>query len=149
MGIVRAFTVIAGGVALLLPAIAFAADPAPDMKGRWVGKTHSIVGGHGAHGPSNKGTLSDPTLAEKDLVIEIKGQDGRRFWGVTTTSSGSERVDEPFIGVLHGKDNKQLMVVDTDGYLSGELDGDTLQFCYAQAGTVISVVSCTDVKRAR
>ena len=33
---------------LMSPAIAVAADPVPDMKGRWVGKTYSIVAGKGA-----------------------------------------------------------------------------------------------------
>jgi hypothetical protein len=152
MGIVRlfAYAAVAGALAMLVPALAIAADPVPDMKGRWVGKTHSIIGGHGAHWPSNKGTLAAPSLAEKDLVLEIKGQQDRRFWGVTTTSTGNnERTEEPFIGELHGKDNTRLIVADTDGYLWGELDGDTLQFCYAQAGAPVTVVSCTEVKRTR
>ena len=149
MNIVRLLTGAAVAGALLLPAIAIAADPVPDMKGKWVGKTHSIVGGHGAHWPSAKGTLANPTMLEKDLVLEIKGQQDRRFWGVTTISGGTERSDEPFIGVLHGKYNKQVTIADTDGYQWGELDGDTFQFCYAQAGSQVTVVSCTDVKRTR
>ncbi|MBL6614811.1 MAG: hypothetical protein ISP45_12425 [Reyranella sp.] len=140
-------TAVAG--ALLLPAIALAADPVPDMKGRWVGKTHTIVGGHGAHWPSAKGTMTSPALLEKDLVWEVKGQDGDRFWGVTTISGGTERTEEPFIGMLHGKDNKQVMIADTDGYQWGELDGNTFRFCYAQAGAPVTVVSCSHVERAR
>jgi hypothetical protein len=41
------------------------------------------------------------------------------------------------------------MVADTDGFIWGELDGDTLSFCYAHAGAPSTVVSCTEVKRAR
>jgi hypothetical protein len=151
MGIVRLFAhaAVAGAFAMLVPGIASAADPVPDMKGRWVGKTHSIIGGHGAHWPSSKGTLANPALSEKDVVLEIKGQQDRRFWGITTISGGNERTEEPFIGVLHGKDNKQVITADTDGYLWGEVDGDAFQFCYAQAGQPVTVVSCTDVKRAR
>jgi len=33
------------------------------------------------------------------------------------------------IGELYGKDNQKILVVDTDGYLSDEIDGDTLSFC--------------------
>ncbi len=33
------------------------------------------------------------------------------------------------IGELYGKDNQKILVVDTDGYLWGEIDGDTLSFC--------------------
>ena len=63
------------------PAYALGADEAPDVKGKWVGKMHSIVAGQGAHWPSSRGTFDKPALLEKDLVIEITGQVGRRFWG--------------------------------------------------------------------
>src|SRR5689334_10561020 len=70
-------TLIAAGT-LLAPAVAGAADP-PDLKGRWVGKTHTIVAGKGGHWPSATGTLQKPGLFEKDLVLEIRGQEGRRL----------------------------------------------------------------------
>jgi hypothetical protein len=55
------------------------------------------------------------------------------------------------IGELYGKDNQKILVVDTDGYLWGEIDGDTLSFCYGHASGKgqSSVVSCSEVKRAR
>ena len=139
-------------VALLMsPALALAADPVPDMKGRWIGKTHSIVAGKGAHWPSSAGTFEKPGLFEKDIVMEFTGQQERRFWGVTTLSGGSEKTEEPFIGELYGKDNRRLLFADSDGFLWAEIDGDTLSFCYAHASGKgqSSVVSCTDVKRAR
>jgi hypothetical protein len=133
------------------PALALAADQAPDIKGKWVGKTYSIVAGSGGHWPSNKATFEKPGLFEKDLVIEVTGQEDRRFWGVQTLSGGGEKTEEPFIGELTGKDNREVVMADTDGYLKGEISGDVLSFCYAQAGgiTSSSVVSCTEVKRAR
>lgn len=140
-------TFIAAG-SLLAPALASAADP-PDVKGRWVGKTHTIVAGQGGHWPSSTGTLQKPGLFEKDLVLEIRGQEGRRFWGATIISGGTERTEEPFIGELYGKDYKKLLTADTDGFVWGELDGDRLEFCYAHAGKPSSVVSCTEVKRAK
>ena len=74
--------VIAGlTVIALFASSAFAADQIPNVKGKWVGKTHTIVAGAGAHWPSNKGTFEQPGLFEKDLVIEIKGQQDNRFWG--------------------------------------------------------------------
>ena len=69
---------------------AFAADPALDVKGKWVGKTYTIVAGSGGHWPTNKGTFDKPGLFEKDLVIEVTGQDGRRFWGMQTLSGDGE-----------------------------------------------------------
>ena len=53
--------------------------------------------------------------------------------------------------VLHGKDGRRLLYADRDGYLTGDFDGDVLNFCYAHAGgpSQTSVVSCTEVKRSR
>jgi hypothetical protein len=134
---------------LAYPAIALGADQVPDVKGKWVGKTHSIVVGKGGHWPSGSGTWDKPALVEKDLVIDVTGQDGRRLWGMQTMSGGGEKTDEPFIAELSGKDNRTFVLVDTDGFLEGQLDGDTLSFCYRQTGGRSTVVSCTEVKRAR
>jgi hypothetical protein len=139
------------GAVLSFPLAALAADPAPDIKGRWVGKTHSIVAGKSQHWPSSAGTFDKPALSEKDLVLEVRGQEGARFWGVSILSGGGEKTEEPFVGHLYGKDNKEVLIADTDGYIHGELSGDVLSFCYAQAGTKLdsSVVSCTEVKHAK
>jgi len=130
---------------------AFAADPAPDVKGKWVGKTYTIVAGSGGHWPTNKGTFDKPGLFEKDLVIEVAGQEGRRFWGMQTLSGYGENTQEPMIGELTGANGRTVVIVDTDGYLNGQLvDDNTLSFCYTQAGgkSQSSVVSCTEIKRA-
>jgi hypothetical protein len=142
------------GIATLIayPVAAIGADQAPDVKGKWIGKTNTILVGKGAHWPKGRGTWDKPALLEKDLVIDITGQDGRRFWGVTTLSGAGQKTDEPFIGSLAGKDNKSFVFSDTDGFWNGQLDdNDTLSFCYTHTGgkTTSTVVSCTEVKRAR
>ena len=148
---VKLVTRLAVVAVLMSPAIAVAADPVPDMKGRWVGKTYSIVAGKGAHWPSGAGTFEKPGLYDKDIVLEFTGQQDRRLWGVTTISGNGEKTVEPFIGELAGKDNRKLLTADTDGFLWGEIEGDTISFCYSHAGGkgASSVVSCTEVKRAR
>ncbi len=139
-------------VLIIAAATEFAAEQPPNMKGKWVGKTHSIVAGTGGHWPSNKGTFDKPGLLEKDLVIEVTGQEDRRFWGMQTLSGNGESTQEPMIGELTGGDNRTVVIVDTDGYLNGRLvNDDLLTFCYTQAGgkSQTSVISCTEVKRAR
>ena len=133
------------------PASALGADQAPDIKGKWTGKTHTIIAGRGMHWPKSRGTFDKPALLEKDLVIEITGQESCRFWGVTTISGGGEKTDEPFIGELNSKDNRSLLFADTDGFWNGQLDGDKLSFCYVHMGgrNKSTVVSCTEVKRTR
>ena len=145
--------IIAGLAVIALFAFpAFAADQIPNLKGKWVGKTHTIVAGAGAHWPSNKGTFEKPGLGEKDLVIDVTGQQDNRFWGIQTLSGNGEMSsDEPMIGELTGPGYKNIVLVDTDGYLHGQLtDENTLTFCYEQAGgkTTPSVVSCSELKRA-
>jgi len=149
-----AFTNVSRLFGLTLGAVisssAFAADKVPDIKGKWAGKTYSIVAGSGGHWPSSKGTFDKPGLFEKDLVIEVTNQEGRRFWGNQTFIGNGETTQEPMIGELTGKGNRTVVLVDTDGYLNGQLvDKDTLTFCYTQAGgkTPASVVSCTEIKR--
>jgi len=94
--------------------------------------------------------LGQPGPLKKDLAFDIRGQDGRRFWGVTTISGGGEKTDEPFVGELTGKDNRSFVFLDADGFWNGQLDGDdTLSFCYMHAYSRSSVVSCPQVKRTR
>ena len=132
------------------PASALGEDQAPDVKGKWIGKTHTILVGKGGHWPKGRGTWANPALLEKDLAFDIRGQDGRRFWGVTTLSGGGEKTDEPFIGELTGKDYKSFVFADTDGFWNGQVDGgDTLSFCYMHTHSKSAVVSCTQVKRTR
>jgi hypothetical protein len=131
-------------------AFAFAADQVPNIKGKWVGKTYSIVAGTGGHWPTSRGTFEKPGMFEKDLVIEVTGQEGGRFWGMQTFSGDGEKTQEPMIGELTGKDNKTIVRVDTDGYLNGQIEDDTLSFRYTHAGgpTQSSVVSCSQLKKA-
>ena len=115
-------------------------------------RAHTILVGKGGHWPKGRGTWASPALLEKDLAFDTRGQDGRRFWGVTTLSGGGEKTDEPFIGALSGKDDRSFVFADTDGFWSGQLDdNDTLSFCYMHTGgkTTSTVVSCTEVKRTR
>lgn len=146
---IRIPAALAAAVLLAVPALA--ADAVPDMKGTWTGRTFSIIAGQGGHWPDNKGTYEHPALHEADLQLVITGQEGRRFWGYSSIAFNGKKTNEPFLGELHGRDNRQVMVADTDGYFTGEIDGDTFSFCYAQAGIVAktAVVSCTEVKRSR
>jgi hypothetical protein len=144
-------TLLAGATLLACPVLALADESIPDMKGDWVGKSYTIIAGSGSHWPTSAGTFEKPGLLEKDLVIRVTQQADRRFWGVTILSGNGEKTEEPFIGELTGKDHRFAVFVDTDGYWSGEINGDEFSFCYTQAGAVhegktSSVISCTEVR---
>jgi hypothetical protein len=139
-------------LAALVACPAFAAGKIPDIKGKWVGKTHTIIAGVGLHWPSSKGTFEKPGLFEKDVTFDVTNQEGNRFWGNQILTGNGETTQEPMIGELTGDNNRTVVIVDTDGYVNGRLIGnDTFSFCYTQAGgkTESSVVSCTQVKRMR
>jgi hypothetical protein len=60
------------------PVSALGEGQAPDVTGKWIGKTHTILVGKGGHWPKGRGTWASPALLEKDLAFDIRGQDGRR-----------------------------------------------------------------------
>ena len=70
---------------------------------------------------------------------------------MTILSGAGQKTEEPFIGELTGKDHHDAVFVDTDGYWSGEIEGEVFSFCHTQAGAVhdgktSSVISCTEVR---
>jgi hypothetical protein len=120
----------------------------PKREGRLTSFTAALA----SQSSTERGAIPKPGLFEKDIVIEVTGQEGNRFWGNQILSGNGEKTEEPMIGELTGENNKTVVIVDTDGYVNGRLvSSDTLSFCYTQAGgkTESSVVSCTQVKRAR
>ena len=142
---------LAAAICLAGHSLAIAAGPEPDMKGTWRGRTYTIVAGRGSHWPTNTGTFDQPGLLERDLLIEITGQEDRRFWGVATVSGSGETTREPFVGGLTGADDLDVVIADTDGYFHGHISGDAFSFCYAQAGghAGATAVSCGEVTHTR
>jgi hypothetical protein len=144
---------LAAAALVLSSALAIADADVPDIKGPWTGKTFTIVAGAAPHWPNNAGTFTNPGLGEKDLVINITNQQGRRFWGTATLSGdGGKPEDEPFIGELYGPTNRKVIIAHTVGVIEGEINGDVLSFCFAQADargpTKSSVVSCSEVRHS-
>jgi hypothetical protein len=132
---------------------ALAGGDVPDIKGPWTGKTFTIVAGAAPHWPNNTGTFANPGLGEKDLLINITNQKGRRFWGIATLSGNGDKPDEePFIGELYGPANRKVILAHRVGIVEGDIKGDVLSFCFAQADargpTQSSVISCSEVRRS-
>jgi hypothetical protein len=47
------------------PTSGLGADQAPDVKGKWIGKTHTIVAGRGMHWPKSRGTFDNPPCSKR------------------------------------------------------------------------------------
>ena len=144
---------LAAAALLIASALAHATEDIPDVKGPWTGKTFTIVAGAAPNWPHSGGTFASPALGEKEIVIDVTHQDGRRFWGVETLSGAGEKSEEPLIGELYGPGNHKVMMAHTIGVTEGEIDGNVLSFCYVHAdsrgASGSSLVSCTEVRRAR
>jgi len=82
--------------------------------------------------------------------LKLRGKKDAAF-GACRPSLDTGRTRKSLIGELTGANGRTVVIVDTDGYLNGQLvDDNTLSFCYTQAGgkSQSSVVSCTEIKRA-
>jgi hypothetical protein len=137
---------------LVLSYASASADAVPNLIGKWMGTSHSIMVGAVDSLPSGGGTWEKPHMFESPLEIEITNQEGRRFWGhhiVGGKKQGS------FIAVLSTKGDK-IIAVDSDGTISGWITGpDTVEVCYSHvAGDSTpepsnSVVGCTEITRQK
>ena len=118
-----------------------------DMRGTWTGMAEAIVDGPANHHPPPGAAGIRPAgrfrLSQQQFTIEVLGQEGRRFWGTTASSTRRERI----IGSL-AADNRTLHMVDDDGMLDGAVvDNDTLEICYRHANKDSAVVACARMTR--
>lgn len=122
-----------------------------DVVGTWKGVTHAIIAGEGGHHNKSKGSFENPAFAERPFTFEVKGQDGRRFWGKIWMDDAPQSA-EPFVASL-GMDGRNYLLADTDGYMVGEFVGkNRMNFCYANTPgpkNPAAIVSCSEMKRVK
>ena len=139
-------SIVALGVALL-GATPAAAQRVFDMRGTWTGLAEAIVDGPANHhlppGAAGVKPAGRFRLSQQQFTVVIDGQEGRRFWGTTASSTRRERL----IGSL-SFDNRTVHMVDDDGMLDGTVvDGNTLEVCYRHVKSDSAVVACTRLTR--
>lgn len=114
----------------------------PDMKGKWVGTSESIVTGMSKHHEPQSG--DDPLLDNVDFTYVVEGQDGHRFWGTLT----SPDFEEDMTGVI-SKDGKTIVARSSEGEVRGTfVDPDTIDLIYSAGGRA-AVVAVNTWKRTR
>ena len=130
------------------PTNTVAAEPAateaaiPDLKGKWVGTSESIVTGIAKHHEAPEGDA--PLLSSVEFTYVVEGQDGRRFWGTLT----SPNFEEDMIGIV-AKDGKTIVARSSEGEVRGTIaDPDTIDITYSAGGDA-TVVAVNTWKRAR
>ena len=134
-----ALAVTAGGL-LMTAAIAVAQDTSgyPDMRGQWKGTSESVVLGSGMYHRED-GKPAEPRLVNKEFTLNIKGQEGRRFWGELVSKDDTG----PFLGVI-ASDKQTLYWVDSaGGHVTGKLIGPgRFEMCYLRPGKDVMVAAC-------
>jgi hypothetical protein len=120
-----------------------------DMKGTWTATNQAIVDGPVIHHPPAGDPATKPAakarLTEVPFTLVIEGQDGRRFWGTTSSPRHTERL----IGSL-SVDGKSIHMVDEDGFLDGTVvNADAFDVCYRQITKDAAVVGCGRVSRKK
>jgi hypothetical protein len=121
--------------------------PILDMKGTWKGTGEAIVDGASPHHLPNAAAkpAGNYRLHSQSYTFKIEGQDGRRFWGMTTSDSATDRL----IGSLSGN-GKWVFMAANRGIIDGEvIDNDTIEICYREASPSLAVVGCNQMKRQK
>lgn len=141
------------GLALLatlaLAAAASAQGQTFEMKGTWKGVGEAIMDGAPPLHPQDapNGRPAGPyRLREATWTYQIDGQDGRRFWG---TSSSDVSANDRLIGSV-SPDGKWIYMAGKAGILDGVIvDKDTIEMCYRHANATSALVNCNVMKRVK
>ena len=118
-------------LAVAIPVSAARAET-PNLVGTWKGTSERV---------NAKGEYS-----ERDKVIAIVDQKGRRFHGVARDARGTEK----FIGVIRSDDATFYWVDAEDvGQVQGRiLDADRIETCYLESGKH-AIAACSILSRER
>jgi hypothetical protein len=91
-----ALAVAVGGLLMAVP-IAAAQDTSgyPGMRGQLKGTNDGVVLGSGMYHREG-GSPGEPRMVSKEFTLNIKGQEGRKFWGELVSKDDTG----PFLGVM-------------------------------------------------
>ncbi|MEA1920043.1 MAG: hypothetical protein U9N52_09405 [Campylobacterota bacterium] len=97
------------------------------------------IGTPDTHGTetSESGTLIANDGGMINLIITEESSDGKSFLAERCSSVACEKV----AGVL--KSNGKILMIDEDGYLEGELIGESMELCYLETGGDFQLAVCS------
>ena len=85
-----------------------------------------------------------PRLRHVSMTLRVDGQEGERFWGVSTNADATE----DFIGSFTGEPGGRFLYVDVDGFMEGTVGADgTMRYCYRHVTPTSRVISCGTATR--
>ncbi len=127
-----------------LASAALAQESVPDLTGTWIGTSKSVVFGQNKYHPGGETPADPPRVREQEYKMEIKGQDGRVFWGEAWASANPDVRDT--LALALAADGRTIVGADNDGaHYMTLISPDRIERCYAHPGTSPSgsiVASC-------
>jgi hypothetical protein len=132
--------VVAAGGLLAATTLSMAQDAGgyPDMRGRWKGTNDGVVLGVGAY-HRDDAKPGEPRTVKKEFTLDIKGQDGGKFWGEIVSKEDTG----PVLGVIAGDRQTIHLVDNAGGHINGKLIGPgRFEMCYLRPGKDIMVAAC-------
>ncbi len=135
----RALIVAMGGL-LMTASIAMSQDTGgyPDMRGQWKGITDTIVLGSGTHHRNDKAP-GMPRMHNQELTLNIKGQDGRKFWGEIVSKDDTVAL----LGIIASDKQTIYHVNNAGGHANGRLTGpNKYETCFLNPGKDLTIASC-------
>ena len=115
---------------------ALAQTAVPDLRGTWKGESETIILAGNPHHAAPPAAA--PRLSSVPFTLTIDKQEGRRFSGTFSSSSGTETV----IAVI--SQSGTIYMVDDDGYLVATmLAPNRLELCYLLQSPSSRTASCT------
>ena len=108
------------------------------MRGQWKGTNEGVVLGSGMYHREG-GKAAEPRTVNKEFTLDIKGQDGRRFWGEIVSKDDTG----PLLGVI-ASDKQTIYYIDnTGGHVTGKLIGSgRFEICYLRPSKETMSTSC-------
>ena len=126
---------------LITATAALSQTAVPDLRGTWKGDSETIIVGTGnAHHGSTASPA--PRFNSVPFTLTIDKQEGRRFSGTFSSSSGTETV----IAVI--SQSGTIYMVDDDGYsVATMLAPNRLEVCYLLQSPASRIASCTELTK--
>ncbi len=110
------------------------------MRGQWKGTNEGVVLGTGMYHREG-GKPGEPHMVSKEFTLNIKGQEGRKFWGEIVSKDDTG----PLLGVI-ANDKQTIHYVDNagGGHMAGKFIGPgRYEICYLRPGKDVMVAACT------
>ncbi len=125
-------------IATVLSVSAGVAAEVPNVIGTWKVAGDRATARVGTSPGHARAEDSVSTKLDQAWNVEIKGQDGRSFYGVVGGPTGKQQT---MVGVFR-TDGKRFLISTDNGTGDGEMNGDSFELCWSDTLPTLVAVDC-------